>query len=57
MMRLGPDKGNNGAVIRWGQHLDNGIWLRGVHHRKLWWRWRFMRGYWDFGIIIFRFGT
>lgn len=26
-VKWGPNDGNSGAVVRWGERLDNGIWL------------------------------
>lgn len=50
-MKLGPDNGNGGAVIRFGKHLDKGVWLRGWNFRKLWLRWRIRRNLIDLGIV------
>ena len=35
-IKLGPSEGNSGALVRWGRHLDNGLWLTS-------WRFRFIR--------------
>jgi len=59
-MRIGPDDGNSGAVIRWGKHLDNGVWFRLWRHRKLWTKrsaWRYLPGYLSLGIVQFRWGS
>jgi|GEM_PF-6897420 len=56
-MKIGPDEGNSGAIIRWGKHLDNGLWLRIWKHKKLWFKWRLMKGYLDFGFFVFRWGN
>lgn len=39
-LALGPSKGNAGAILRWGKHLDNGLWLC-----QLPFRFRIRRGY------------
>jgi hypothetical protein len=26
-MKIGPSEGNSGAIVRWGRHLDNGVWF------------------------------
>lgn len=51
-MKLGPDGGNSGAIIRWGKYLDNGIWVRTWRFRKLWFKYRFMYGYFNFGFFV-----
>lgn len=59
-MKIGNDKGNPGALVRWGNSLDNGIWLRGWAKRKLWLKWNFSRvsrGYLSFGIIVLSWGN
>ena len=35
-IKLGPSSGNSGAVIRFGRHLDRGVWLHTWNFRKLW---------------------
>ena len=54
-MMIGPDEGNSGAVIRWGRELDNGVWVRGWKYRNLWFKWRFLKGYWNFGVFHISF--
>ena len=57
-IKLGPNGGNGGAVIRWGKHLDNGIWFLPFRYwEKLLFRFRFMRGYWNFGLFHISFGN
>jgi len=30
-IKIGPDEGNSGAIVRWGRYLDNGVWLAWKH--------------------------
>jgi hypothetical protein len=55
-MKIGPDEGNM-AIIRWGKHLDNGIWIRTWKFRRLWSRWKFKRGYVCFGIVVLHYNN
>jgi len=55
--KFGSDKGNRGAVIRWGGELDNGIWIRHWKGRKLQTRWKSMHGYLEFWCIVVRWGN
>jgi len=55
--KLGADKGNSGALIRWGKHLDNGIWLRLWNFRKLWTKITIREGYIDLGLICIIYGN
>jgi len=54
-MKIGSDEGNSGALIRFGKHLDHGIWIRRWRFRKLWLKWRFMRDYIDLGVFVIHF--
>jgi len=54
-MKIGSDEGNSGALIRFGKHLDHGIWIRRWRFRKLWLKWRFMRDYIDLGFFVIHF--
>ncbi len=56
-MKFGPNEGNSGAMIRWGKYLDNGVWITVWKFRSLWLRRRFMKGYANFGIIVFRWNN
>ena len=57
-MKFGPDEGNSGAIIRWGKHLDNGIWITTWKFRRLWFKsWKIRNGYIDLGIIIIQWGN
>ncbi len=57
-IKFGTDDGNSGAVIRWGKHLDNGVWFLPFRHwRRLIFRFRFMRGYWNFGLFHISWGN
>lgn len=51
---FGPSEGNSGAVIRWGDGLDCGVWVRGWSKRRLWRRWRFSPGHLDLGVVVLR---
>lgn len=52
-IKLGPDNGNSGAIIRCGKYLEYGVWFRVWNFRKLWTQWRFRprAGLWDFGVF------
>ncbi len=56
-MRIGPDEGNSGAIIRWGKHLDKGVWLRTWRMRALWtWKhWKLRKRYIDLGVVCLHF--
>jgi hypothetical protein len=54
-MKIGPSEGNSGAIIRWGKHLDNGLWLRKIGKRHT--NWRFRRGYVRLPFATFMFGN
>jgi len=57
-MRLGPEVGNSGAIIRWGTYLDNGIWITTWKFRRLWFKdWKIRKGYIDLGIIVIQWGN
>lgn len=56
-IKFGTDEGNSGAIVRWGKYLDNGIWFRRLRFRRSWFKYRFMNGYWDFGIIAIHWGN
>lgn len=57
-IKYGPIEGNSGAVIRWGECLDNGIWFRGWKYRKLWKKWKYIKGrYLSLGIVVFQWSN
>ena len=58
MIKLGPDKGNSGAIIRWGADLDNGIWIN-YRRPKLWLypRWHPKAGYIRLGPLALHWGN
>ena len=56
-MRFGKDKGNLGALIRWGKYLDNGIWIRTWKFRKLWFKPNFRKNYLNFGFFVIQYGN
>lgn len=58
-IKLGPDQGNSGAIVRWGQHLDNGIWLTPWKHKVLWLKYKLMprKGYLRFGPVTVMWGN
>ncbi len=55
--KIGSGKGNSRALLRWGTHLDNGIWYRSWNFRSLWLKWRFQPGYLDFGVFCIHYGN
>lgn len=58
-MKFGPDDGNSGAIVRWGLHLDNGIWIAW----RYWYQWKFLcrvrvrRGYVALGLLSVSWGN
>jgi len=58
MIKLGPDNGNSGALIRWGKHLDNGVWFRPWCHRILWTKWNYIpHRYLSLGVVVIQWGN
>jgi hypothetical protein len=58
-MKFGPDEGNSGAIVRWGKHLDNGVWIAWKHWKsqRLLKRFRFMRGYIAISLLTVMWGN
>jgi len=58
-MKIGPSEGNSGAIVRWGRHLDNGIWLAWKHwnSRNLLMRFRVRRGHIAIGLLDIAWGN
>ena len=54
-IKFGPDEGNRTAVIRWGKHLDNGLWLGGLSRHKKWLFKRYDHGGWEIRTPAFCF--
>ena len=54
---IGSDEGNSGALLRWGKRFDNGIWFKVWRFRKLWFKFKFMKNYLDFGIFCIHYGN
>jgi hypothetical protein len=57
MIKIGSDEGNSGAIIRWGKHWDNGIWIRRWKYKKLWKRFKLRKNYIDLGILQIRWNN
>ena len=57
-IKFGPDDGNSGAILRWGSHLDNGVWIAWRHwrSRRMLTRCRFMRGYIALSLLTISWG-
>lgn len=57
-IKIGPDEGNSGAIIRWGKYLDNGVWIAWRHwNSRLVKRFRFMRGYIAISLLTISWGN
>lgn len=58
-MKFGPDKGNSGAIIRWGRKLDNGVWFawKMWNSRNHLTRFTIRRGYVAFGLLDVSWGN
>jgi hypothetical protein len=57
-MRWGPSEGNSGAIVRWGKHLDNGVWFAWRHWRskRMLLRLRVMRKYIAVSLLCIHWG-
>ena len=56
-LTIGPSNGNEGALIRWGKYLDNGIWYRSWKFKNLWFGCKFKKHYVDLGLICIMWGN
>lgn len=58
-MKIGPSDGNSGAIVRWGRHLDNGVWLAWKHwsSRNMLTRCRVERGYVALSLLTVQWGN
>ena len=56
-MKIGRSEGNDGAVIRWGKHLDNGMWFTQWWCKSLWIKLRIRYGYVRVGPLLLRWGN
>jgi len=58
-IKTGTDEGNSGAIIRWGCHLDNGIWLswKRWHSRNMLTQFRIRRGYVALSLLTVQWGN
>jgi len=58
-IKIGPDNENPGAVIRWGEHWDNGFWVTWKHwkNREFLYRFKMLKGYLAISLFTFRWGN
>lgn len=57
MIKFGPSEGNSGAIIRWGNSLDNGVWIAWKHWKYLYKQFRIRQGYIALSLLSIQWGN